>query len=307
MHVLPARAGDHGRDIIDLFTLDPYIDAYVRERRQKGEVAPSTISDLRSRLHSLSVSFGARPITRFGEVAVDRWLRTIGHMRPASKRAYLSTVKTFARWMVRRGHLRQDPTEDCARIREPRRDPRALPAAVVARLLNSRPDLRSQAILWLMLGVGLRCCEVAWLRVEDFDAIGLTLFVIGKGSHERTLPAPQILGSKLNAYIRSTSSTSGPLIRSETNPAHGLEPASVSQLVTGWMWECGIKHRPHDGISAHALRHTCLSDVAEVCKDMRVVMALGGHSNLATASVYQQRMELERMRDAVEGRTYQAA
>lgn len=70
---------------------------------------------------------------------------------------------------------------------------------------------------------------------------------------------------------------------------------------------CGIKKRPRDGISAHALRHTCLSDLADRCKDLRIVMAVGGHANLATASVYQRFVEMAQMREALEGRTYSEA
>lgn len=305
-NALPARALTEGWMMPT--HLDRLIGRYLTERQKRGELTAGSLVDLRSRLGSLSASFGNRPVNQFGPAAIDRWLETIGHMRPASRRSYLSTVKTFCRWMERKGHIKTDPTVDTAKVREPRRDPRALPGAVVATLLASQPDERAQVILWMMVGIGLRCCEVARVRVEDYDPVAGTLFIVGKGSHERTIPVCSALADRLERYLTTTGATSGPIVRSELDPDEGVRPATVSQLVVGWMWDCGIKRRTRDGISAHALRHTCLSDVADACGgDMRVVMELGGHANLATASVYQRPVPMARVREAVEGRSYRGA
>lgn len=285
-------------------TLDPYIAQYLKERRNRAELNRSSATDVRSRLTSLAKSFGRRPVSQLGERAIERWLETIGGMRKSSRRAYLSAVKTWCRWMVRRGHIKRDPTEELAKIREPRTAVRALSADKVATLLGSRPDPRSQAILWLMVGVGLRCCEVAALRIEDYDVHERRLFVIGKGSHERLLPVPSALARALDAYIFVIGETAGPMIRSEQDPAAGMSRRTVSKMVVDWMWACGIKRRARDGVSAHALRHTCLSDVADKAKDMRTVQAIGGHKNLATVSIYQRPAEMSKMLEALEGRTY---
>jgi hypothetical protein len=57
-------------------------------------------------------------------------------------------------------------------------------------VLAAAPDTRAKVIIWLTLGCGLRCCEVAHLDIGDYDSKGLTLFIVGKGGHERVLPVP---------------------------------------------------------------------------------------------------------------------
>jgi site-specific recombinase XerC len=49
-------------------------------------------------------------------------------------RCYLSTVRTFCRWCIDEELLDVDPTARLARVREPRRLPRALSDAQMARL-----------------------------------------------------------------------------------------------------------------------------------------------------------------------------
>jgi site-specific recombinase XerC len=78
-------------------------------------------------------------------------------------------------------------------------------------------------------------------------------------------------------------------------------------MVAEWMRAAGVKRRPYDGNSAHALRHTAASDVLEVSGDLRAVQAMLGHSQLQTTSIYLRRAELGRLRDAMTGRPYRLA
>lgn len=69
----------------------------------------------------------------------------------------------------------------------------------------------------------------------------------------------------------------------------------------------GVKVRALDGRSAHALRRTCASDVADRA-DLRVVQQILGHSDLAvTSRHYLRPVPLDEMREAMEGRSYLAA
>jgi site-specific recombinase XerD len=285
-------------------TLGPFISTYLRERRRRGELTPGSSQELRYRLVSLSASFGERPVGQFDRAAVEEWLESIGHLKPASRRAYFSTATGLFGWMVRRGHLHRDPTLDLPRIPEPRTDPRALSPEKVARLLRSRPDTRSQVVIWLMVGIGLRCAEVTGLEVDDYDPAALTVFIRGKGSHERLLTTPAILAGALNLYLEETGIVSGPFVRHLVHPDRGLSAGSLSEYVSGWMMACGIKHQPRDGISAHSLRHTCASDVLDECGDLRIVQRILGHANIATTSRYLRIARLDQLRDALEGRTY---
>lgn len=288
-------------------TLRPHVGRYLHGRHQRGEISRRTADNLECRLHGLEVSFGNRPVNQLGRRAIERWLATIGHHSPATRRAYLSTVSVFCRWLVREGVLRSDPTADIVPVREPRSVPRALAASDVARVLAAVPNSRGATIVWLMVGLGLRCAEVAGLELADYDPVARIVTVTGKAGHQRAVPVPAEAARQIDLYVAEVGLRAGPLIRSFNNPAVGLSGHAISVLVARWMSTAGVKHRSRDGVSAHAFRHTAASDVLDKCHDLRVVQAMLGHAHLSSTAIYLRRANLGQIREAMEGRTYRAA
>lgn len=289
-------------------TLCKHTTVYVAERRKRGEITARTAANLRYALDSLDRSFGGRPLHQLTRRAIERWMETIGHLAPSTRRNHLAAARGFARWLVDQGLLDRDPTDGIARIRQPRSVPRAMPEHDVATLLRSLPDLRARAIVALMVGCGLRCVEVARLETTDFDAETLTLRVVGKGGHERELPVPAATAEAVESYVRSVGGVySGPLIRSTRVPSHGLSAPTISTYASRWMRDAGLKVGRWDGRSAHALRHTAASDVLDRCHDLRVVQEMLGHEHLSSTSIYLRRAGMARLREAMEGRDYGAA
>lgn len=284
-------------------TLTTHVSIYVSQRRGRGEISASTAADLRWTLGGLDSSFGDRPLAQFGPAAIDRWLESIGGHAEATRREYLSRVRTFTRWMVASGKVRTDPTAHVQPIRQSRRAPRTLNVGQVEALLAVLPDRRAKAVVLLMVGCGLRCVEVARLRVEDYD--GETITVEGKSGHERVLPVPAAVRRAVDAYLDTIGVVAGPLIRSELNPHQGLAAKTLSGYVRGWMQAAGVKARALDGRSAHALRRTAASDVMDASGDIRAVQAMLGHARLeTTAAHYLRPVTMDRMREAMDGRRY---
>jgi site-specific recombinase XerD len=284
--------------------LQQFTTTYVQARVERGEISRRSRSDLTSRLDTLVRSFGDLTIDQLDASAIDRWQRSIGHHAPATRRAYLSTVKGFCRWLVAQGHLSADPAAYSARVREPRRVPRALSKRSVAAVLSAAPDARARAIVWLMVGLGLRCCEVAQLEFGDWDREIGTLHVRGKAGHERVLPVPLTADAAIASYLDQVGWRAGPIIR---GPRGGQVTANaLSTQVSALMATAGVKSRPRDGISAHALRHTAASDVMDRCHDVRTVQAMLGHASIATTEIYLRRANLGQLRQAMEGRGYAA-
>ncbi len=285
-------------------TLMPHARRYVDERRKRGEYTVGTARNASWALRAFSESFGNRPLDQLGPRAVERWQEGFGHLSPATRRQRLSYVRGFAAWMVKRALVKSDFTADIPPIRQPRAVPRALPAEKVARLLAACPDARARAMVWLMVGCGLRCVEVARLEYADYDERTRTLRVVGKAGNQRDVPVPVEVAAALAVYRDELPFRYGPLIRSHLHPSRGISADTVSGLVGRWCDLAGIKARRRDGISAHALRHTAASDVLEACNDLRVVQALLGHQHLSTTSIYLRHVDLATMRKAMAGRDY---
>lgn len=285
-------------------TLHPLIASYLNERVALGRLSRLSARHVRYPLLSFADNFGNRPLTQLGPAAIDRWLITCHGLAPATRRNYLSIVRGFCKWLQRNGKLKADPTVHVEPIRQPRAVPRSLDEADIARLIASLADPRARVVVWLMVGCGLRCVEISRLTHGDYDRRTLTLTVRGKGDHQRQVPVPAEVAAPLNAYLTFTRATAGPLLRSVKNPHRGLSAPTLSRYVSQWMAEAQVKRGPYDGISAHALRHTCATDVYRRSLDLSVVQALLGHANLATTSRYIGPTNIEKVRAAMEGRRY---
>lgn len=280
---------------------------YVTSRRARGELNPVSAKNVRCHLEHFAAVMGDRPANRIGVADIERWMASRGKLRPATVRAQFSSVRAFCDWLVERGTIRHNPCQKVKGPRIPRSVPRALPEDVVRRILEHAPDARARLVVWLMVGLGLRCCEVASIEVGDWDRRAGVLRVVGKGGHERELPTTPEVELALVRYLDEWPATSGPLVRSYADGSSPLKAATVSVFVGQWMRDAGVKRRARDGVSAHALRHTAASDVADHCHDLRVVQAMLGHQHLATTSIYLRRAGLAEMRSAMAGRSYRAS
>ena len=87
---------------------------------------------------------------------------------PTTQRDIVSNLRAFYRWAGREGHCAQDPTALVDTPKVPRRLPRPARTDDIGQALE-HANVRIAAMVALMAGCGLRCCEVAGLRWDDVD------------------------------------------------------------------------------------------------------------------------------------------
>jgi integrase len=189
---------------------------------------------------------------------------------PATRKAYLSDLRAFYRWGVRRGRFQVDPTADVDRVRVPRGLPRPVPPALVPQIVisaRSGPLARSVA---LAAYAGLRRAEVAGLDWADVDAWSdrPTLVVrAGKGGHDRAVP----LHPELVRLLRPGG----------VGPVVGWCAETVGARVADHLRACGLD------ATCHQLRHSFGTVAAAVSGgDLLVVAELMGHQSPATTMRY---------------------
>jgi integrase/recombinase XerC len=288
-------------------TISELATQWLTERVRQHKLNPMTARNYRSTFAGLVAAVGDIPPDQLTTDTLEHWLEARAHLSAATRRGDLSAVRGFCAWLVRHGTLDSNPAVDVEPIRQTHPVPRAFDTGQTAALFAVLPDLRAEAIVWLQLGLGLRCAEVAALRIEHWSRRADVVLVNGKGSRQRELPVIPEVRAALVAYLAEYPAADGPLIRSYRRPAHGLAADTISGMVAEWMRAAGVKLRARDGNSAHALRHTAASDVLEASKDLRAVQAMLGHAQLQTTSVYLRRAELGRLREAMSGRDYRPA
>lgn len=141
-----------------------------------------------------------------------------------------------------------------------------------------------------MLGIfaGLRCVEIATLKVEDIDWANNTFRVTGKGDKERALPIHPEIAAALKALpvpawgpvfeqCLSIGGWPGP-----THPASGgvLRPLNVSGVVRRHLRKVGIE------ASAHQLRHTFATEIFRATQDVLLTQQLLGHASPVMTARY---------------------
>lgn len=239
--------------------------------------------------------------------AVESWVASHPGWADSTLALRWRLVRAFCRWLHSEGHIKRDPMRGLRAPKVARRQPRALNPDQVAALITACPDRRAVAIVALMVGCGLRRCEVAGLRHEHWDHHGHVITVTGKFGNERTVPLVTEAETALIGYLAEHPSHAGPILRSYNDPTRGLIATSIGKIFTDIANRSGVKLRAWDGVGCHSLRHTCASDVLERDGNVHVVQQILGHRDLSSTQIYLRRVQLDRMRTAMEGRTYTAA
>ena len=252
------------------------VERYVADRRAAGEIGARTARQLAWRLSALVACCDGLAVDGLDDAHLRAWQHSTGGDAPASRRAYLSTVRVFVTWCADEGLIAADPTRRLGRVREPRRDPRALSTSQLARLRLVLPDERARLVVALMAVQGLRCVEVARLDASDLDAGRRTITVRGKADNVRTIPLADEVADQLERWLAGR----------HAGPVVDLAAATLSGVVAAWMAAAGLKSRPYDGRSAHALRHTAASDLYDRTRDVKAVQRFLGHANVATTDRY---------------------
>lgn len=223
-----------------------------------------------------------------------------GGASPRSSARFLSSVRSFYRWAVREGLVRDDPTLRIDSPRQGRPLPKSLSEADVERLLAA-PDLasaieyRDRTMLELLYACGLRVSELISLEVTQVSLNQGVVRVLGKGSKERLVPMGEEALAWLQQYLRGAR---GELLRKV--PSDVLFPSNRGRTMTRQTFWYRIKlYAQRAGITAplspHTLRHAFATHLLNHGADLRVVQMLLGHSDLSTTQIYthvaQQRLQ----------------
>jgi integrase/recombinase XerC len=268
---------------------DP-LAAFLRYLTLEKNASPHTIRsyrrDLEQFLAYLTDASGQPGINALRQVdgrLVRAWLARL-HGRgldTASVSRKLAALRSWCRFLVRRGWLAGNPARDVRGPRPGRKLAAFLPIdETVALLEGPTPRPRDRAILELLYAAGLRVSELTGLDLDDVDRGEATVRVLGKGSKERIVPFGQKAAAALDAYLEIRGGAAGPLF---LNARRGrLSVRSVHALVRRRARDVGLSRR----VSPHTLRHTFATHLLDAGADLRMIQELLGHSRLTTTQRY---------------------
>ena len=209
-----------------------------------------------------------------------RHLKADQGWKPSSVNLALAAVDHFNRFLgLGSANVKRESLAQAA--------PRALSEDQQRALLRaaevSRP--RDRAIVTLLLYTGLRLHELVALDVEDVAVSarkGLVVVRSGKGDVYREVPlnrpCREVLGPLLT--VRRAAAEGGD--RALFVGPHGarLTARSIDRAVRSVAARAGLD------LSAHVLRHTCVTNLVRAGNDLVLVAELAGHRRLETTRRY---------------------
>lgn len=279
---------------------------WVRERQTARNITPLTASE-RSTLLVFTEACGSTDPAKVTKRDVLRWMGGQETSGASTRNLYFRVVRRFLGWLVEEGHLARNPMRAMKPPARTRTAHRSLGLEQVRALLQACEDDRERLIVMVGVHAGLRRAELAALQMGDVSLSARTVHVRhGKGGHSRVVPLSAEACKLVGRFLAENGLSSGPLLRSEQSPQRGISPGTVGRIMEQLATRAGVKVGPYDGVGTHSLRHTMASDVYAATRDVLVVRDLLGHVNLATTERYVSGLNLEAMREAVEGRTYLA-
>jgi integrase/recombinase XerC len=209
-------------------------------------------------------------------------LKVIHLAKPSSVNLALAAIDHFYRFL-------ELPPPQVAREDLPAQAPRALEPPEQKRFLRAVErcsSVRDRAIALLLFYTGLRISECAALTVEDVrlsSRKGLVIVRTGKGNTYREVPLNAEVRTALDAWLEQRKK-----LISQRNESALFLTKQGTRLATRTIDEV-VRRLGQDAnlsLSAHILRHTCLTSLVRQGNDLVLVAELAGHKRLETTRRY---------------------
>jgi len=266
----------YGRDLTEFFTYAAGVEKDKNNLSEPTPIEPSQIDNLLIRGY---LGFLYRKNNRKSSIARK-----------------LSSLRTFLRYLVKKGVIDETPADSVLTPKQEKTIPRYLPVDDMFRLLDSiKTDtilgVRNRAIFETLYTTGMRVSEIAGLNVKDVDFSRQIIRVSGKGNKQRIVPMGlkatrsiqqyrRRLATELSSGAQSIAAGDGPLFLNKNGGR--LSARSIGRVLDKIALECGLAIP----ISPHGLRHSFATHMLEAGADLRVVQELLGHESLSTTQKY---------------------
>ncbi len=203
----------------------------------------------------------------------------------------LSCLKTYFRFLKKRGHLHKDPMQKVVAPKVGKRLPVYVQENQMAALF-AQIDFPAgywgqlhRLLLEVLYATGIRRSEASSLKISDLD-LGRAVFrVRGKGNKERLLPFATYLSDLLEQFIQLRRQA----FPDSTEPwlflnrkGQQISPENIYTIVRKHLSAITTVEQR----SPHVLRHSFATHLSNHGADLNAIKELLGHSNLAATQVY---------------------
>jgi integrase/recombinase XerC len=221
----------------------------------------------------------------------------------ASVARALAAIRSWFKWLARRGYVEQNPAVLVATPKLPRHLPRVPTIEEMNRVTDAAADddlaawrERDRVIFELLYGCGIRNAELVGLDLRDIHWANEAILVRGKGRKERYVPLGDAAAEALRAYLplreaklavagkSSDALLLNVRLRETASGLGRLTTRSVGRIVK----KTALAHGLAADVHPHTLRHAFGTHMLEEGADLRAIQELLGHERLSTTQRYTQ-------------------
>lgn len=269
--------------------MEQAFEAFLASLRDRG-YAPRTTLNYARVLRAFSVFVGGvDDPASVGADQVTAFLRA-RQGAPTTRNAKLAALRSFFRFLERRGAIARSPAEEVEYAREPAKAPTYLTAAEFDAFVGavrrvSRHAVRDVALVSTLYHSGMRVGELhqldlAMLSWDRHEFVGVRV----KGQRVVNLAFGPGAVPPLRAWIfdraRWRGSETPPLFVSERGGR--LSVRAIENLFARWSREAGLPRK----ITPHGLRHSTATNLLAAGVGIETVADVLGHASLNTTRRY---------------------
>ena len=203
------------------------------------------------------------------------------HLSARSVNRKISSIKSYFRFLRKKGVIHKDPFLRITALKMPRRLPSFVEESRMQQILNSivHPSddwlvERDALIVLLFYATGIRLAELVDIQIDDFSDHFSLLKVHGKGDKDRVVPVIEAVSAKIVHYLELCRGLeiceSGINFLFLSQRGRRISRSEVYRVVHTMLRGAGVQGKS----SPHVLRHTFATHLLNSGADIRMIQEL---------------------------------
>lgn len=271
-----------------------FLDYIAIERKYSNRTVEAYRDDIYAFCAYINVDPNEYDPTIVDEADIRGWLIELldQHHSPRSIKRYLSSLRSFYKFMLRVGIINKDITRKIIAPKEDKplpvffRESEMEQATAYETQADDFESCRNSLIIEMLYQTGMRQAEMLGLTDSDIDLHQGQIRIFGKRRKERIVPMGQALMNLIKQYLafrKDLEPVSTFLVRVKRNgEVVPMDKMTLYNIVRTRMREVSTLKK----VSPHVLRHTFATTMLNNGADIRTIQSLMGHASLAATQVY---------------------
>jgi len=276
-----------------LGTMHSFITEFANFLSFEKRHSPNTVASYQRDLNRFLDGQSTQTILKTTARDVREFLLTlqISGLSAKSIARYLSSIKSFFRFLISENYIQQNPAESTESPKFWRKIPDILTPKEVEILLetpatNTLHGKRNKVMLEVLYATGVRVSELISLKINDVNLEVGYLRSFGKGGKERVIPLGEVALMYLKGYVEQVR----PKLLIKSSTAELFLTRRGQKMTRQAFWKILKQYVRQSGItlpvSPHTLRHAFATHLLERGADLRSVQEMLGHSDISTTQIY---------------------